>query len=44
MIFSANRCTPRIKCGAGFCRIMRYPLSVDAMISVQNTWYLVFGA
>ena len=25
MIFSENRCTPRIKCGAGFFRIMRYP-------------------
>jgi hypothetical protein len=24
MIFSENRCTPRIKCGAGFFRIMRY--------------------
>jgi len=25
MIFSENRCTPRIKCGAGFFRIMRQP-------------------
>jgi hypothetical protein len=23
MIFSENRCPPRIKCGAGFFRIMR---------------------
>src|ERR1700759_815394 len=37
MIFSENRCTPRIMCGEGFFRIMRYLLqSFKSLSAMEN--------
>jgi hypothetical protein len=47
MIFSENRCTPRIKCGASFFRIMRWTqakgkpmeaqkIAVDAIVALTD--------
>ena len=46
MIFSENRFTPRIKCGAGFFRIMPYALSLSraAARAIASVRYALRGA